>query len=203
MQNDQRNLLTNLRVLKLSDMPLATWANGRGITQELAASDSGKDWTWRVSVAQMSTEQTFSVQPGVTRMLALASGSWMELIFNNDHRVCVNSRTVTHVNGGLAMRGVTTPNASVSILSLMVRGIDGQMCRVGAEPLPAVPNCMRGLYTSRPATLLVGNGQSIEVGPHTLILEDEPFHEYPWQLASPHESRAWWLRIAPALPDGI
>ena len=55
------------------------WANGLGITHEVAASPDRDEWAWRLSIAEVSEDGPFSVLPGVDRILVVATGNGMTL----------------------------------------------------------------------------------------------------------------------------
>lgn len=63
------------------------WANGGGITWEVAAHPADaslSEFEWRVSIAQIDQPGDFSVFPGVDRTLILLSGEQMLLTINNN-----------------------------------------------------------------------------------------------------------------------
>lgn len=72
------------------------WKNGRGVTRNLFDDSSGaEDWTWRVSIAEITGTQPYSSYPGLRRgQVALGPG---------DVDLTINDRTVT-----LAPEGIVT-----------------------------------------------------------------------------------------------
>ena len=71
------------RVLRHRDREPGPWANGGGITYEVARSPEGSPGTnafdWRLSVAEVAAEGPFSSYPGIDRVLILLRGS-MQLV---------------------------------------------------------------------------------------------------------------------------
>ena len=57
------------------------WRNGGGWTREIARSNEGDDWAWRVSVAEVECDGPFSQFEGVEREIVLLSGRGMVLDF--------------------------------------------------------------------------------------------------------------------------
>mgnify|MGYP003471350613 CR=1 FL=1 len=63
------------------------WKNGGGTTHEIFRfPEDGGSWDWRVSVAEVAADGSFSEFPGCTRSLTLLSGEGMKLDFI-DHSV--------------------------------------------------------------------------------------------------------------------
>ena len=64
------------------------WKNGLGWTREILRSpDSGDDWDWRLSIAEVDKDGPFSAFPGVDRELVLLAGEGMRLCFEDGERV--------------------------------------------------------------------------------------------------------------------
>jgi len=56
------------------------WANGRGVTTEIARSPEGdSSFGWRVSVARVNEDGPFSELPGIDRILVVLEGSGIRL----------------------------------------------------------------------------------------------------------------------------
>jgi len=66
-------------LIRLSDAPATPWRNGGGLTRELAAWPEGRDWTWRISVAEVAADGPFSHFPGVQRFFAVLGGKGVRL----------------------------------------------------------------------------------------------------------------------------
>jgi environmental stress-induced protein Ves len=72
-----------VEVHRRADRVPTPWANGGGITYELARWPEGTaDFDWRLSVAEVATEGPFSSYPGVDRILILLSGR-MRLVIDD------------------------------------------------------------------------------------------------------------------------
>ena len=64
------------RVLRHRDRVAGPWANGGGITYEVARWPEGElDFDWRLSIAEVAREGPFSAYPGIDRILVLLQGT--------------------------------------------------------------------------------------------------------------------------------
>lgn len=55
------------------------WANGRGVTVEMARADGPDGLLWRLSMARVTEDGPFSIFPGVERNLTVISGPGFDL----------------------------------------------------------------------------------------------------------------------------
>ncbi|MGH8401469.1 MAG: HutD/Ves family protein [Gammaproteobacteria bacterium] len=79
-----RSLTSNIQLLELQDQRVMPWKNGGGITRELAvypadAGLDGKPFLWRISIAEVANDGSFSGFPGYDRDIMLVAGRGMEL----------------------------------------------------------------------------------------------------------------------------
>ena len=66
---------SHIRILRHRDRVATPWANGGGITYEIARwPEEPGDFDWRLSIAEVATEGPFSDYPGIDRTLVLLSG---------------------------------------------------------------------------------------------------------------------------------
>jgi len=72
----------SFRVSHLGDAKLVPWANGKGITRELARREVNGALLYRISVADVVEAGAFSVLPGLDRHLVLLNGVGFELKIN-------------------------------------------------------------------------------------------------------------------------
>jgi environmental stress-induced protein Ves len=71
-----------LRLVKPTDFVAMPWANGKGVTVELAREDRPEGGLlWRLSMADVVEDGDFSRLPGIDRILTLVEGSGFELEF--------------------------------------------------------------------------------------------------------------------------
>ena len=94
------------------------WANGRGVTHEVAVAQVGDTWDWRLSIAEVAEDGPFSVLPGVDRVLVVATGNGMTLtIDGHSHKLA--RFEIASFDGGSETLGELT-NGYVYDLNLMV-----------------------------------------------------------------------------------
>jgi uncharacterized protein len=73
-----------LRMIPAHDYRRERWRNGFGWTREILRSpDTGDDWDWRMSIAEIECDGPFSVFPGVERALVLLRGHGVRLRFDD------------------------------------------------------------------------------------------------------------------------
>lgn len=61
---------------KFTPMP---WANGRGVSREIARAEDGSGPIWRLALADVPEGGPFSAFPGLTRILTVVSGAGLVL----------------------------------------------------------------------------------------------------------------------------
>lgn len=74
------------RVLAAGGYRRERWRNGAGWTREIhaqASSDPGRGWDWRLSIAEIEQDASFSMFPGVERELVLLDGNGLCLRFDD------------------------------------------------------------------------------------------------------------------------
>jgi uncharacterized protein len=96
------------------------WANGAGVTREVVA-EPADEWTWRLSVADVTTDGPFSMLPGVQRSIALLEGDGFVLHFGDGRRhVITTPHQPLPFSGGDEVM-CTLVGSAVSDLNLMER----------------------------------------------------------------------------------
>ncbi|MFF8292163.1 HutD family protein [Streptomyces sp. NPDC016309] len=74
--------MTGVRVLRAAGRTAVPWKNGGGVTREVAAlpENAGTEgFTWRVSLADVAADGSFSTFPGTDRILTVVAGAGMDL----------------------------------------------------------------------------------------------------------------------------
>lgn len=70
----------SLTVRRDRDHRRQPWANGEGVTAEIATGPDGADpFDWRMSLADVERSSDFSAFPGIDRIITLVDGTAMEL----------------------------------------------------------------------------------------------------------------------------
>ena len=107
------------------------WKNGLGVQYEITCDGSlPDDWTWRLSIADITQNVPFSSFPGVTREFCVADGNGVVLNVNGvDHR-CEPGSITTFRGDDVVF--ATLINGPMRALNLMVRdGAKSRSLRLG------------------------------------------------------------------------
>jgi environmental stress-induced protein Ves len=150
-------------------VPPAPWHNGGGVTRELLARPQGRDWSVRLSVAEVARNGPFSRLPGVRRWFAVLSGAGVRLRVDGVVHG-LTSQTPPLQFDGAAQSDCELLGGATRDFNLMLRQGSASMERVSA-------GCTR---LCRASTLVAAyaNGHAA-----TAILEDEAFVIPPNTLA--------------------
>lgn len=111
-----------MRIQRCADHRIVPWANGLGITADVFLSPpDAVDWTWRLSIADVTDDVPFSLMPGIDRHIMVANGVGMALQIDDAPEVRMDEQF-----GPLAFDGdsVTTCrllDGPINDLNLMVR----------------------------------------------------------------------------------
>lgn len=65
--------------LRLEDCAATPWANGGGVTREMAVKRIGDQVAWRISVAEIERDGPFSRFPGLARVHTIIRGAGLDL----------------------------------------------------------------------------------------------------------------------------
>ena len=72
-----------MRIQRFADHRIVPWANGLGVTADVCLWPlDAVEWTWRLSIADVSHDLPFSVMPGVDRHIMVANGAGMGLVID-------------------------------------------------------------------------------------------------------------------------
>jgi len=71
----------HLGIVRFTDLPVAPWRNGGGVTREVVASggSGSHGFDWRISIADVIEPGPFSAFPGFDRVITLVEGERMDL----------------------------------------------------------------------------------------------------------------------------
>jgi hypothetical protein len=94
------------------------WANGKGVTIEMARADGPDGMLWRLSRASVVEDGPFSVFPGVERNLTVLTGPGFDLVGQGLH---LTARPMVPVAfaGDVPLRadGVTAPSDDFNVMT--------------------------------------------------------------------------------------
>jgi uncharacterized protein len=106
------------RIRRFDRARLTRWSNGTGDTRELIRSPSaGPSFDWRISVADVEIDGSFSVLPGIDRTIVLCEGRAMVLI-EDGRRIELQLR-VPYSFSGDSLVGCRVPHGPTRDLNIM------------------------------------------------------------------------------------
>lgn len=84
-----------MRVQRFDEHRAMPWANGKGTSYEIASDRNESDnWSWRVALAPVVKDGSFSVMPGVDRQLVVIDGEGMSLSIDGEDVECPPGRVI-------------------------------------------------------------------------------------------------------------
>lgn len=107
-----------IRHLTPADYRRQPWANGRGVTVELARSDGPQGLLWRLSMATVAEDGPFSLFPGIERNLTVISGPGFRLS-GEGHDLQANPLEPVSFPGDIALAatGVAAPSEDFNVMT--------------------------------------------------------------------------------------
>lgn len=136
-----------IRHLTAADFRPMPWANGKGVTIEMARADGPDGMLWRLSRASVVEDGPFSIFPGVERNLTVLTGPGFDLVGEGMHLAARPLRPVAFA-GDVALRAeaVTAPSDDFNVMT--ARALPRPEVRVltAAERLVPPPGGLLALY---------------------------------------------------------
>ncbi len=156
--------------LLASDRVAVPWKNGGGVTSEVAASPPGAgmdDFTWRVSMAEVTQSGPFSCFPGVRRHLTVLRGRLRLDFAGRSHDL--GPLDSLEFDGGTPVSGA--PLEPVLDLNVMARGeVSATVRQVEGRAVLAGASALLFNLHSHDALLFVDeSGRDISCNPSLLI----------------------------------
>lgn len=72
--------MPDLNIIDTLNLPAEPWKNGGGTTREIAQAGGPDGFAWRLSIAEVSREGSFSHFPGMSRILTVIEGDGLKLV---------------------------------------------------------------------------------------------------------------------------
>ena len=114
----------NWQTVALKDTPATPWKNGGGSTHELLRWPSPSRWTWRMSVAEISSNQAFSEFKGLDRRLAVLRGEGLVLTIEGQAHALTATDAPLLFDGGADIR-CSVDESPIQVFNLMLpRGLE-------------------------------------------------------------------------------
>ena len=181
------------QLIRTESVAAQPWRNGGGVTRELVAWPSAREWRVRISVADVDRDGPFSSFAGVRRWFAVLQGAGVALTVDGvKHRCTTDDDALAFTaDATTTCRLIDGPTRD---LNLMLRGTAGAMLRVldGHAWRPQSRQC--ALF-AQVAGHCRYDGQALDVPAHALLwFERAPdalvFGSGGAALADP---AGWWL----------
>ena len=179
--------LPGLSIIRHSDLAVSRWANGAGTTRQVAAEPEGStidSFDWRVSIADVVRECSFSAFPGIDRTILLVEGRVMVLAINGVE--CRLEPLAPVRFGGEAEVTCSVPDGPTRDLNVMCRrGEWAASVEVldARKPVSVAPTskmimflaCFAGQWwLVEPAAHRLGPGDFLRVGCTAIVQAAEP-----------------------------
>lgn len=112
--------MSALRPVPASALRTQPWANGAGTTLVIASGPDETDWQWRLSIADITQDCTFSAYPDTQRQFVPLDAP-ITLRFDDQREVSLLRLSVTHFDGADAPHA-QLPEGATRAFNLMLRG---------------------------------------------------------------------------------
>ena len=164
------------RSVQLSDVLPTPWRNGGGVTRELLAWPSPRDWIWRMSVAEVAHSGPFSRFEGVQRWFAVLGGAGVRLDVAGRLQT-LTCRSAPFCFDGAEPVACDLVDGATQDFNLMVRTnkAAAQMKRV-CGTLSMVLDAPRtiAIYAARAVTTVLLKQDSLKIPAHSLAWQTLP-----------------------------
>lgn len=106
---------------KILDLPQQPWSNGEGVTRVLGTDQAidSESWNWRLSLASLAQESSFSPMGDAVRILTVASNGPVSLNLNGTEHELALGMQAQFLDSDRAT--VTSAGPEEYVLSLVVR----------------------------------------------------------------------------------
>jgi uncharacterized protein len=161
----------SFHVVRFTDAKPQPWKNGGGVTRELLAWPTSREWAIRLSVADIERDGPFSAFLGVDR--------WFAVLTGNGVRLGVPEKLIQRGDDAVNFDGALAPNCTLingptRDLNLMIRRdvAIGWMKRITAGfefPAADTSALLSGVFAVDGCTLRPSNAPTIAVLPMSLV----------------------------------
>ena len=114
--------MTHMRIQRSPEHRVVPWANGLGVTADVFLSPPDMDeWTWRLSIADVSDDLPFSIMPGIDRHIVVAQGAGMGLTIDGCTELRMGRTTPPFSFAGESVTTCRLLDGPIADLNLMIR----------------------------------------------------------------------------------
>lgn len=108
-----------MQIIRYTSLKATPWANGGGLSRQVAAGPLETDWDWRISIAEVAKAGPFSVLPGIERILTIIDGELIALTVDGAEHALEKYRPYRF--SGDAITSASLPTGTLMDLNLMTR----------------------------------------------------------------------------------
>ena len=130
-----------MRIHRSADHRVVPWTNGLGVTADVFLFPPDADeWTWRLSIADVSNDVPFSFMPGIDRHIMVAMGAGMALTIDGAQEVRMDCSTPPLSFAGESATTCRLLDGPIADLNLMTRRghATGRLRVVAVSPAEAL-----------------------------------------------------------------
>jgi environmental stress-induced protein Ves len=159
-----------MRILRAAAYRAVPWKNGLGTTREILKHPAGAaEFTYRLSIAEVTQSCEFSAFPGIDRVIMLLDGGGFELAFADGRTHALTARHVPFRFDGGVPASCTVAGGASQDLNLMVRRDAATAeCEVldvaGRLALAPVPGASRLIVALAEGITVRSGGQAAALG---------------------------------------
>lgn len=153
-----------MRHLTRADYRQMPWANGKGVTVELAKAERDGALLWRLSMATVAEDGPFSLFPGIERNLTVLDGPGFRLLGDGVDLDCAPLRPVAFP-GDVPVRAVTGGAVSTDFNVMTARALPRP--EVFLAPGAVAAGGLLALFALGPAEVA-----GAALAPHDLVLTE-------------------------------
>jgi len=185
-------------IVRVDDVAAVPWRNGGGVTRELLAWPTPRDWLLRVSVAEVAASGPFSVFPGVDRWFAVLAGDGVRLETEGHPPLeLTTAGHALHAFPGDAPTRCTLLGSATRDLNLMARRGQARLriLPLRDSPLLSTSASGAGLFVTGPSTVTTEGDSTTELPAMSLAWWANPGRGPLALRASKACARGWWFEV--------
>jgi len=186
-------------IVRSAETPAQPWRNGGGSTRQLLTRPAGaREWTLRISLAEVDRDGPFSAFPGIERWFSVIDGNGVRLMLQGQQHELRPGHAPLRFSGDAPVDCSLIDGATTD-LNLMHAGGEGLMQRAqsGQSWRCALPG--RGVFTCTAGQWQMPGREPIRLPAHCLLWLDGA-GDVPWRFTTERSAAgvpAIWLGYAP------
>jgi environmental stress-induced protein Ves len=186
-------------IVRAAEVPAQPWRNGGGRTRELLTRPPGaREWTLRISLAEVDRAGPFSAFPGIERWFSVIAGTGVRLSLQGRQHELRPGHAPLHFSGDLPVDCSLIDGATTD-LNLMYAGGRGLMQPVQPGGPWRCDLAGRGVFTRTPGQWHIAGMVPVRLPAHCLLWVDAA-GDADWRFTADESTAgapAIWLGYAP------